>query len=921
MNGTPMTGTTIGHYELLEKLGEGGMGVVYRARDVVLNRIAALKFLPANAGLDEDRRRRFLQEAQIASALNHPGIITIYEIGLEPPHEFIAMEFVQGHPLDSLIRSDGLPRKDVLAFSIQIADALAAAHAAGVVHRDIKPANVIVSDGGLVKVLDFGLAKLVDRMQKGPDDATLTLTAGSSPRTVKGAIMGTVAYMSPEQAEGKPVDHRSDIFAFGAMLYEMLTGKRAFVGDSPVSTLAAILRADSPDLTKDLPDIPAQFNRLVRRCLEKPPERRWQSMADVRSILEDLKQDLQSGQFARIATTDSPGVARHRSSSTRWVIGLAAATVLLTAAGLASWRLRKAEPAAETYTFRRMTSDAASNVSPVISPDARLIAYASDRSQSGTTDIWAQQLGGGDPVRLTSGLGLCHSPSFSPDGTRIVFHGGPDSSGIYVVSTLGGEARRIADGRGPEFSPDGRQIAYMGPTNDRIMLVSPAGGTPREIMVKHPVINRAKWLPDGKRLLFLGVDPKGSSPSDWYTIPVDGGEEKSCGATPWLREPFVSVVPHSVSSDGVLIWVMQAETANVYRVPFDIAQGRVTGSPVPVTMAPGVSFWPSASADGTRIIFGNAPSFNTNLWMMSVDPQTGAIIGESRRLTEGLVDRSAPHPSPDAARLAYKAYVGRSQEIRVRELATGKETKVGEVSQGPGPVAATPPVISDDGAQVAYAVRENDQFSIYAVPATGGVARRLCTGCGRPIEWFGRGTQILYDQAARNTEIAILDVATAKSTTILRTSKNRIYTPRLSPDRRLLCFTVITGARDRRTYIVPFSDNRLIPEQEWKTLTTGAAQDERQPFWSPDGRFLYFLSERDGYRCIWGVQVSAASLKPVKESFPVYHLHQFRHSLLDFNDVAEIGLSLAGSKMFLAVREIQSNIWLAERNTSVQPAR
>src|SRR5260370_12081369 len=211
--------------------------------------------------------------------MNHANIVTIYEISLEPPGEFIAMEYVQGRPLDAIIGTTGLPFKDVLAYSVQIADALAAAHAVGIVHRDVKPGNVIIRDARVGKVLDFGLAKLVERAPAAADDVTRTVAIASSPRTQQGAIVGTASYMSPEQAEGKPVDHRSDVFSFGAMLYEMLTGKRAFIGDSAVSTLAAILRAEAPDLTQQLPDIPAEINRVLRPCLEKSPERRWQSMA------------------------------------------------------------------------------------------------------------------------------------------------------------------------------------------------------------------------------------------------------------------------------------------------------------------------------------------------------------------------------------------------------------------------------------------------------------------------------------------------------------------------------------------------------------------------------------------------------------------------------------------------------------------
>lgn len=910
-----MTGATIGHYELLEKLGEGGMGVVYRARDLHLNRFAALKFLPAGAGLADDGKKRFLQEAQVASALNHPNIVTIYEIGLAPPHEFIAMEYVPGRTLDALIAPKGMPCREALKYAVQIAEALAAAHGAGIIHRDIKPGNVIVTDNGVAKVLDFGLAKLT---QPAPNsavvDATRTVAIQSSPRSVDGAIVGTVSYMSPEQAEGKPVDHRSDIFAFGVMLYEMLTAKKAFVGDSVVSTLAAILRAEPADLSEHLPDLPKELNRIVRRCLEKSPERRWQSMADVRAVLEDLRGDLQSGQYAGNALAAPAAPAK--TSRLPWVLAGGFALVLA-AASIFLWRTRETPNPIRAYNFQRLTSDA-SNVSPAISPDGKLIAYSSDRMQnSGAADIWIQQIAGGEPVRLTSGLGLCHSPSFSPDGSKVVFHGGPDSRGIYVVSTFGGEPRRVADGRGPEFSPDGSQIAYVGTSNDRITLVSALGGVPREIPIKHSLGDRPHWLPDGKRLLFLGVDPTAAAAQvfDWYTVQVDGSGEESCGAGKWLRDQFLRAAPHSVSADGIMINVEQSGGINIYRVPFDSDRARITGPPSPVTMAPGVNFWPSASTDGAKIAFGSAPSFNTNLWSLNIDSATG-VTSHPQSITDGLTDRTAPNPSPDSKRLAYKATSGMTQQIRVLDLATDKEMRIGETAN------ATPPVISDDGAQVAYAVREKDAFSIYAVPVTGGVPRRLCSDCGRPTMWLDRGTRILYDQVAKNTEIAVLDVATGKSTTLLRaTGGSRIYTPRLSPTNRLLSFTRINPARQRRSFVVRFSEAGVVPEQDWKQATTDTSPDERQPVWSSDGRFLYFLSERDGFRCVWGVPFDTAGMKPTGAPFAAHHLHQYRHSLLDFSDVADIGLSVAGRTMYLSVREMQSNIWLADRKPEMQAAR
>jgi Tol biopolymer transport system component len=251
-----------------------------------------------------------------------------------------------------------------------------------------------------------------------------------------------------------------------------------------------------------------------------------------------------------------------------------------------------------------------------------------------------------------------------------VFNGGSEARGIYVISTFGGDARRIADGRNPVFSPDGAQIAYIGPANDRIMLVPATGGTPRELAVKHSVLNRVAWLPDGKRLLFGGSDPKASGQSfDWYAISVDGGDERSCEGAIWLSDSFDRSPPYSVSSDGVLIYVGQGDTANVYRVPFDLTQARVTGAPVPVTMAPAINFWPSASSDGAKIVFGNASSFNTNLWTLNVDAANGRVNGDPKRITSGLADRIAPFPSKDGKLLASKTNSwirGRKSELRKR---------------------------------------------------------------------------------------------------------------------------------------------------------------------------------------------------------------------------------------------------------------
>ena len=289
-----MVGQTILHYQILQRLGAGGMGEIFKAQDGKLNRFVAIKVLSGvNAG-DPEFRRRFIQEAQAASSLNHPNIITIHDILAHGDNQIMVMEFVNGKTLGELIPEGGLSAPATLQYAVQIADGLTAAHAAGIIHRDLKPGNIMATPQGLVKILDFGLAKLT--VPSGPVSLSdVTQTVGPLPRTVQGSIVGTVSYMSPEQAQGVGVDARSDVFSFGCVLHEMLTGRRAFSGDSPLQTLAAILRDDPPTVSELSPTVPRELSDVIQRALRKDPKQRWQSMEDLHAELVKLKQRSDSG--------------------------------------------------------------------------------------------------------------------------------------------------------------------------------------------------------------------------------------------------------------------------------------------------------------------------------------------------------------------------------------------------------------------------------------------------------------------------------------------------------------------------------------------------------------------------------------------------------------------------------------------------
>src|ERR1035441_6231850 len=324
-----MIGQTISHYTVLEKLGAGGMGEIYKAQDTHLNRFVAIKVLSGGTSGDPERRRRFIQEAQAASALNHPNIITIYDVLSQDGMALMVMEYIAGSTLDVLIPREGMSVGKVLDCAVQMASALEAAHAAGIVHRDLKPGNVMVTGTGLVKILDFGLAKLTaPPMMVDENDATLPLNA---PMTVEGSILGTVSYMSPEQADARPVDARSDIFTFGVVLYEMLTGHKAFAAGSTVSTLSAILRDEPKPINQLVQGVPAELDRIVHRAMRKDPIERWQSMREMRTELAALKQRADSGVLRRPAMAGAP------KKLPRVLLLAAACVVLLSAAAGGGW--------------------------------------------------------------------------------------------------------------------------------------------------------------------------------------------------------------------------------------------------------------------------------------------------------------------------------------------------------------------------------------------------------------------------------------------------------------------------------------------------------------------------------------------------------------------------------------------------------
>ena len=639
-------GARLGPYEILAPLGQGGMGVVYKARDVRLNRSIAIKVLPAENAADADRQRRFLQEAQAASALNHPNIITIHDIGSFEDVYYIAMEYVEGKTLDALIPRKGMRLNEVLRIAIQIATGLERAHAAGIIHRDLKPGNIMVAEDGTVKVLDFGLAKLAEAK---------VVTAGAPTETVKpetkeGSILGTVGYMSPEQAEAKPVDARSDIFSFGSVLYEMVTGERAFHGDSNLSTLAAILKDQPKPVSATVPDVPRDLEKIINRCLRKDPGRRFQDMSDLRVALLELKEESDSGLLAG----DTP--QRRRPSPLVWAVPTLV-LVLAGCAGLWYWLGHRNPPSA--FRITPLTTYQGMQRDPALSPDGRQVAFSWAGESGSVPHIYIKFVDTGTPVQLTKGPEAADRyPAWSPDGRYLAFcRKSPQSADIFSISALGGGSAKklgqVADcpnffGQGlswssdakwlavsdrtpagvevislisletgekhllvsppqgslgdryPNFSPDGRYLAFIRDRSagkEELHLVPFVDGDARWGQVKKVIstgdtIRGFDWAPDGRSLVLSRGDRL-------WTVPIGGGEPRGL--------PAVSrdALGLSVSRTGNrLVFEKVLVDLNIWRMPGP-ASDEIGAGPTRILASTEWDLEPQYSPDGTRILFSS----------------------------------------------------------------------------------------------------------------------------------------------------------------------------------------------------------------------------------------------------------------------------------------------------------------------------
>lgn len=777
-NAANLVDQTLTHYHMVEKIGVGGMGDVYRARDDRLGRDVAVKVLPAEFVTDPERKKRFIQEAKAASALNHPNIITVHEIANDHDLDFIVMEYVAGQTLDQSIGRNGLRLPVWLNYASQIAEALAAAHAAGIVHRDLKPGNVMITPSGLVKLLDFGLAKLTESAR-----GSLVPSESQNPDSEEGWIFGTVAYMSPEQAEGKAVDARSDVFGFGSLLYEMLTGQRAFHGDSKLSTLSAILHREPKPICEILA-VPPEVEHLVRRCLRKDPAQRWQHMSDLKVALDDIREQSESKR---------PGAsfpARPTRRTRRWWLAAAIAGIAL---GFAA------------------------------------VWYVGHSGGGGS----------GEPmtaVPLTAYLGEEDSPTFSPDGTLIAFSWKRDGDkDIYVkVVDSAAEPHRLttdpAEDSLPKWSPDGRSIAFV--RNSSLMLVSPFGGSERKLAsVAGESID---WKPDAKHIVAIAENREGVS-NKIILVSADTGEITPIDYQPepdkrWSHELI------AVSPDGKRIACSRYKVgaADLAVIPMEGGTARRL-----VAVSPSISglVW---TPDGKELIWAEEAVNNPGLRRIAVDAPEGVMpqrlsgVGEDGR--HPVFARPAFH---GGVRMAYSLRVRDSTNLlRVDLSADGK--MLGE----PRPICTTTrrnfdPQISADGRRVVFISNRSGVYEIWTSASDGSNCVKLTTSValfpGSP-RWSPDGTMIVFDGRDEKGNADIYSVSAEGGMVRRLTNETSIEArPCFSIDGRWIYFRSDTFG-ERRYYRMP-ADGNSHPARDWQQVISSYVVEA---FPAADGKHLYF---------------------------------------------------------------------------------
>ncbi len=824
----PLTsGTKLGPYEIQSPLGAGGMGEVYRAKDTRLDRIVAIKVLPEHLAATPEARQRFEREARAVSALNHPHISTLFDVGSQDGTEYLVMEYLEGDTLAARLKKGPLPFEQVLKIGIEVADALDKAHRQGIVHRDLKPGNIMLTKSSS-KLLDFGLAKAVDSTPASSQTLSLSSPAVSQPVTAAGTVVGTFQYMSPEQIEGKEADARSDIFAFGALLYEMATGRRAFEGNTQASVVAAILASEPKPISSMQPMSPPALDRVVKICLAKDPDERWQTAHDMKLQLQWIAE---GGSQAGVPAP----VVLHRKVRERTSWAIASVLALIAIAQAISLFQRAPKPTQPICLSAEIGADATLSdttygAAAVLSPDGTRLAFVAEGADK-KRHLYVRSL---DQMQATvlSGTEEARDPFFSPDGQWIAFFAGDK---LKKISVQGGAAITLSDvasDRGGSWSEDGT-IVFSGASQAALSKVSSAGGT---LVESYTTLDKQKgevtqrwpqFLPTGKDVVFTS-SPTSRNFDDADIVVYSAGSGKP--KTILHGGSYARYLP-----SGHLVYV---HNGTLFAVPFDIKRLEVTGQPAPVVE--GVATNPdrggaqfSVSDSGTLMyVAGSAANLNVSIYWMDAAGKFTPL-----RETPGGYDN--PAISPDGKRLAMDISNGSRSDIWVYEWERDTLTRLtfaGEQNYYP--------VWTPDGQRIVYASKEQGAATnLWWIHADGGGGAQRLTESKYPQypwSWSPDGKTLAFMQENPGTSWDVMTLpveGSEKSGWKPGQPKPFVNTlsseadPSFSPNGRWIAYlSDESGTFD--VYVRPFPG----PGGKWQ-ISTGRGDF---PQWSRNGKELFY---------------------------------------------------------------------------------